>query len=100
MSQFKIYITSAALWEIENLPGNLRQRVRREIGSLGAEPHPPHSKRLQLPDFPREMWRVRIDRWRIIYVITPDESIIDIVAIRKRPPYDYGDLDRLLEALK
>jgi hypothetical protein len=29
-------------------------------------------------------------------VVTEAEKIIDVLAIRKRPPYDYGDLEKLL----
>lgn len=28
------------------------------------------------------------------------EKIIDFLVIRKRPPYDYGDLQQLLESLE
>lgn len=35
-----------------------------------------------------------------MYVITETERIVDVLAVRKRPPYDYGDLEALLsEAL-
>ncbi len=37
-----------------------------------------------------------MDRWRIIYVVTDEDRLVDILAIRKRPPYDYGDLTELL----
>jgi mRNA-degrading endonuclease RelE of RelBE toxin-antitoxin system len=39
---------------------------------------------------------LQIDNWRIVYLITEDEKAVDIVAVRKRPPYDYGDLAELL----
>jgi mRNA interferase RelE/StbE len=100
MSQFKIYVTPAALREIESLPGNMRQRIRREINSLATAPRPAHSKQLQMPELPRELWRLRIDRWRIVYAVTSDDAAIDILAVRKRPPYDYGDLEGLLGKIK
>ncbi len=37
--------------------------------------------------------------WRIVYTIAELDNIIDILAIRKRPPYDYGDLATLLKSL-
>jgi len=40
-----------------------------------------------------------MDRWRVVYAITESDKTIDILAVRKRPPYDYGDLEELLEAL-
>jgi mRNA interferase RelE/StbE len=54
---------------------------------------------LHLPDIPYELRRIRIDRWRIIYAITEEDAAIDILAVRRRPPYDYGDLAELLARL-
>ena len=41
-----------------------------------------------------------MDNWRIVYSITESEQVIDVLAVRRRPPYDYGDLTALLEELK
>ena len=30
------------------------------------------------------------------YAITETEAVVDVLAVRKRPPYDYGDLESLL----
>lgn len=51
---------------------------------------------MDTPDAPYELRRLRIDRWRIIYMISKADGAVDIVAVRKRPPYDYGDLSDLL----
>lgn len=42
------------------------------------------------------MCRLRLDNWRLLYAVTPSEEVIDVLAVRKRPPYDYGDLEKLL----
>jgi mRNA interferase RelE/StbE len=31
-----------------------------------------------------------------VYAITDAEYIVDVLAVRKRPPHDYGDLENLL----
>jgi mRNA interferase RelE/StbE len=87
----------AAWKEIKNLPGHMRQRVRKAVQALSERPRPAKSKALELPDFPLEIRRLRLDRWRILYAITEKEKIIDVLAVRKRPPYDYGDLETLLK---
>jgi mRNA interferase RelE/StbE len=46
-----------------------------------------------------ELRRLRIDRWRIVYAVTEADRIVDVLAVRKRPPYDYGDLAELLAGL-
>ena len=96
MSRYKVYITPQAFKETKALPGNIRQRVRRAIGELADDPRPSVSKAL-VTEFDRELWRLRLDRWRIVYAITETDLTVDVLAIRKRPPYDYADLEALLE---
>jgi hypothetical protein len=31
-----------------------------------------------------------------VYALTEVEQVVDVLAVRKRPPYDYGDLSALL----
>jgi mRNA interferase RelE/StbE len=97
----------------------MRQRVRRAIAALADEPRPIESKALlrpsqeaaldvrdtttsaeeemQEPEY--ELRRIRLDRWRIVYAITEADQVLDVLTIRKRPPYDYGDLERLLSQI-
>lgn len=99
MSQYTVYVTPSALREINDLPGHIRQRVRRAIDGLTDDPRPAGSKELDLPGVNYSVWRLRLDQWRILYAITEAEQIVDVLAVRKRPPYDYGDLDELLTGL-
>jgi len=99
MSQYRVYVTPEALAEIKDLPGNIRQRVRQTISALPNEPYPTKSKQLQFDNPDRQLFRIRLDNWRIIYAITELENAIDVLAVRKRPPYDYGDLSQLLKEL-
>lgn len=97
MKPRNVYLSPAVLKEIDQLPGHVRQRVRRAILDLRSTPFPPTSKRLavELTDN-RESWRLRIERWRIVYVIDSNREQILVVAVRQRPPYQYEDLDMLL----
>jgi mRNA interferase RelE/StbE len=88
LSQYTVYVIPGAWKEIKSLPGNVRQRVRRAIDALADNPHPPKSNQLDatgLPDFEAELYRIRLDRWRIVYAITEDDKVIDVLAVRKRP---------------
>ncbi len=105
MSRYTVYITPTAWDEAHELPGHMRQRIRRAIAALADVPRPMESKALAHPmaradaqprALPYELRRIRLDRWRIVYAITDADHVIDILAVRKRPPYDYGDLERLL----
>jgi len=42
---------------------------------------------------------LRLDNWRVVYVIDDLWEIITVLAVRKRPPYNYDDLRELLEDL-
>ncbi len=96
MSRYTLYIQPQTFQEIKTLPGQMRQRIRQSIRELADNPRPALSKQLDWSDSP-ELRRLRLDNWRIIYLVTEIELTIDVLAIRKRPPYDYGDLKLLLE---
>ena len=97
MSRYKVYVTPAAWKEIKDLPGQIRQRMRKAVGALAENPCPPKSKTLEVPGLRSEVRRLRLDRWRIVYAITEADKAVDVLAVRKRPPYDYGDLSALLK---
>ena len=99
MSRYTVYIIPQAWKEIKNLPGHMRQRIKREIDGLADNPYPPKSKVLEVADVEYELCRLRLDRWRVVYAITESDKAIDVLAIRKRPPYDYGDLEELIEEM-
>jgi mRNA-degrading endonuclease RelE of RelBE toxin-antitoxin system len=47
-----------------------------------------------------ELRRIRLERWRIVYVVDEDWQAVVVLAIHQRPPYDYEDLSELVEGLK
>ena len=102
MSSYTVYVTPAALVAAKNLPGHVRQRVKRAIDDLQTEPRPAESKELDFPEAKQpsgnkvEVRRLRLDKWRVLYTIHEAHKVVDVLAIRKRPPYDYGDLGNLL----
>lgn len=97
MSKYTVYVIPSALREIKDLPGHVRHRIKRAIDALADDPHPSESKALNVPeDLEYEVWRLRLDKWRVVYAIAEEDKAIDVLAVRKRPPYDYGDLEQLL----
>jgi mRNA interferase RelE/StbE len=99
MSGYAVYVTPRALAEIRELPGHVRQRARRAIDGLASEPRSARSKSLSLADDASELRRIRQDRWRIVYLLSDTDRVIDVVAVRRRPPYDYGDIEELLASV-
>jgi len=97
MASYKLLIENAAKAEVRALPGQVRQRIARAILTLSEEPQPHSSRPLEVHGITLEARRIRIDRWRVIYTVDPQWKEIVVYAVRKRPPYDYADLDALLK---
>ena len=95
----KLLIEPAAHKQRKKLPGNVRQRIKRAIGGLAQNPRPYFSEKLnteglELPEGV-ELRRIRLEKWRIIYAVNDPEEWVWVWGLRKRPPYDYQDLEEL-----
>ena len=99
----RLWVEPAVIDEIAALPGNMRQRVRRAVRDLPQDPRPAQSRALDIPKDIAfegiEARRLRMEHWRVIYVIDHDLDLISVLAVRRRPPYTYDDLRELLNAL-
>ena len=99
--RYRVWVRPQALKEIAALPGNTRNRVKLAIDDLAREPRPSQSAALVLPDAPgltpewHEGRRLRMDQWRVIYLVDDTAAWVAVVAVRRRPPYDYQDLASL-----
>ena len=78
------------------MPGRVRQRVRRTVVGLRDDPLPTCSVRPDFAGLGRELRRLRLDTWSVVYLIDRDGSGVYVLAVRIRPPYQYGDLTSLL----
>lgn len=100
---YTLYIEAAVHAARSELPGNMRQRMRRAIDALAVEPRPVGSRILDTSalDLPAgvEIHRLRLDRWRLVYAIQETEQWVWILGLRRRPPYDYADLATLAQKL-
>lgn len=99
---YTVYIHPQAWKEVNRLPGHIKQRVRKAIKGLSQSPRLGQSKPLTLTEplpIGFEARQLRLDRWRIIYVIDEEALQVHVLAVRKRPPYDYGDLEQLLQSV-
>ncbi len=88
---YRIRITETAKKEIRQLPGNIRQRVRKVVRGLAADPILRWAKELR--DLPGR-YRIRLDDWRIIYRIEKDELIVLILRVRRKTgPETYENIE-------
>ena len=102
MASYRVEVTSEVRSEIRRLPGNVRQRVMRSLRALEQEPRPPDSRPLDAVkagielEQGVELHRIRMASWRIVYLVEEEWQLVSVLAIRKRPPYQYGDLEELV----
>lgn len=87
---YRLSISKEVQRQIERLPGNIRQRVRRAIAELVYNPRPTYGKALE--DDLIGYYRVRIDDYRIIYTIEDDIVLVEIIRVAKRTPKTYENL--------
>jgi mRNA interferase RelE/StbE len=105
MASYQVEVTNRVRKEIRELPGNIRQRVIRTLRALKQEPHPANSRPLDRAkagielELGTELCRIRIASWRVVYLVEDELKLISVLAIRKRPPYQYDDLEKLVKEL-
>lgn len=67
MTPYQVYIAPRALNEAKELPGHMRQRIRRAIQALAEDPRPATSKELDVRGLAQEVRRLRrLDKWRVV----------------------------------
>lgn len=93
---YRVWIDPPAIAELKETPGHVRQRLKRAMLALGTDPRPADSKALEWPPERFEPRRLKLRNWRIVYAVDDDVSWVWVLAVRRRPPYDYGDIGALL----
>lgn len=73
---------------MDNLPGNVRQRVRRTIDALLEDPYPTEAQPMR--DDLHALWRIQIDAWRIVYSVDEEILIVEIVRVGRKSGPDRG----------
>lgn len=97
---YRVWVDQQAIAEVRKAPGNMRQRIKRAMIALGDSPRPDESRSLEWPPERFEARRLRIGSWRSVYAVDDGDRWVWVLAVRRRPPYDYGDLARLLDRIR
>lgn len=88
---YRLRIGKTVKRNVDNLPGHIRQRVRRLITSLANDPRPSEAKELR--DLPDRL-RIVVDGWRVIYRLDEGRREVVILAIRRKTgPETYRDIE-------
>ncbi len=96
-SKPEAFLYPSAWREFNRLSGAVRRQITIAIKTLAQNPRPPASKQIFIPDETMEVRRYRAGLWRIIYAVENEQAMI--ITIRRRPPYDYEDLEELLKGI-
>jgi mRNA-degrading endonuclease RelE of RelBE toxin-antitoxin system len=97
-SRPKGYLTTKAYDDLKRLPGNIRRQMILAVDGLEVNLRPANSKHLDIEKDDREVRRLRLGKWRILYLISDETPII--FGFRQRPPYDYQDLQELIKEIE
>ncbi len=81
MADYSITFAHFARKELEALPNTLIKRILKNIEALSDEPRPNRCRKLQ--SF-KNLRRIRIGDYRVIYSIDDTAEIIDVIAVRHR----------------
>jgi mRNA interferase RelE/StbE len=76
-----IDIKPSARRELEKLGDSLIGRLLRKIEGLAINPRPPGCRKLRGY---KDLWRVRVGEYRVIYIIDDDRKIVSITRIAHR----------------
>jgi mRNA interferase RelE/StbE len=78
VSSYAVELKPAARKELESLPNTALARAIHKIESLALDPRPAGCKKLKGY---KDMWRVRIGDWRVVYIINDATRVV-----RSSPP--------------
>lgn len=81
MADYSISFVRSARKELESLPNPLLRRILTKIETLAKNPRPAGCKKLKGA---RDLWRIRIGEYRVVYSIRDREVRIEIITVRHR----------------
>ena len=81
MREYVVRFARSARKELEALDSRLVARIFPPIEALSRNPRPTGCRKLRGT---RNLWRIRVGEYRIVYEILDDAGLIDVVAVRHR----------------
>jgi mRNA interferase RelE/StbE len=81
MTDYNITFARSARKELENLDAYIVNRIFPKIEALAKEARPAGCRKLQGE---KNLWRIRIGDYRVIYALYEGEQRVDIIAVRHR----------------
>jgi mRNA interferase RelE/StbE len=79
--KWQITVRRKAKRVLTRLPAPLQTQMIKAIDELADNPRPPHSKQLKGT---KDLYRIRVGSWRVIYTIKDEQLLILIITIAPR----------------
>ena len=81
MGSYAVEVKPSARKELEGLPDHVLGRAVRKIAALADAPRPAGCKKLRGY---RDLWRIRIGDWRVVYSLDDTAKVVSITRIAHR----------------
>jgi mRNA interferase RelE/StbE len=81
MGKYAVIVARSAYKELDSLPPEIIERILPRIEQLANAPRPSGCRKLSGE---RNLWRLRIGEYRVIYSVDDDLRTVDISAVRHR----------------
>jgi mRNA interferase RelE/StbE len=81
VAKYAIDIKPSARTELEKLTDNLIARLMPKIEGLATQPRPAGCRKLRGY---RDLWRIRIGNYRVVYIIHDERKIVSVTRIAHR----------------
>jgi len=78
---YTVVFARSARKELQNLDPQVARRILKAIEALVANPRPSGVVKLEGA---RDLWRVRVGEWRVVYRISDRDRLVDVIAVRHR----------------
>jgi len=78
---YSIELKPSAVRDLQRLPRPMQTRVARKIDALANNPFPRGSVKLQAL---RDLWRIRVGRYRIIYLVRRKTLVVFVLRVKHR----------------
>ena len=81
MAEYGITFARSARKELEALDAEIVNRIFPKIERLSGNPRPNSCIKLRGS---KDLWRMRVGHYRVIYAVNDNTKVVDIIAVRHR----------------
>lgn len=81
MAEYRVVLARSGERDLSGLPEATQDRLIRAVDALAANPRPSGVKKLRGT---KDLWRIRVGDYRVIYRVDDGKRLVDISHVRHR----------------